>query len=562
MSPWDILCIEPTGDQRDIKRAYARLLKGARPEDDPAAFQELRDAYEYALNEARYAAAEASGAQGEPDAPDAYEDRAFGPFAIARLQPAVDAPALARPDPEQEAQRLWSNFLGTAELAPRNALAQLAAGDDLLDLEVRECFELCAVRHCAGADCPDPVREALADFFQWQTDAALIAREALEETREMLARLRAAQSLALFQQQAANEPAVQAILSDQAGRNFGRTLDAKFTMAMRELVGAIRYQHPDMLYFKLDSGVFEAWERRVEGRRYFLQTALQSAIAGGALWLVTMVVLIWLDLQREYTLVSLIACQLLAFTVIGWLVVSPSAALAQALARWRLGFYYLLQDVRQPRWQFGWIGLYLMAAACLSIPHPPLLVEVVVTAALLAALAGALFANAGVLNGWGHVISAIVGIALGLHWAKQQAEGYGAAAWMAAVMCGMQLMYRGGADFCQWLELPEQRLPRLRAGWLAGAAGLLALTHQLALPLPAAVLATFVWLTAGMLLSNPSIHHFLPYLGAVMIRTLVLDKAPVVLPSPMPGLSIGLIVVATFMLVNMARANKNQHHFS
>jgi hypothetical protein len=223
----------------------------------------------------------------------------------------------------------------------------------------------------------------------------------------------------------------------------------------------------------------------------------------------------------------------------------------------------MLHDVRhRPAWQLGWIGLYVMAAACLAIPHPPLLVEVGVTAALLAALAGALFANAGVLNWWGHVISAIVGIALGLHWAGQQAGGYGAPAWMAAVTCGMQLMYRGGADFCQWLELPEQRLPRLRAGWLAGAAGLLALTHLLALPVPAAVLATFLWLTAGMLLSNPSIHHFFPYLGALMIRTLVLDKAPVVPPSPMPGLSIGLIVVAAFMLVNMARANKNQHHFS
>lgn len=46
---WATLGIAPTADQRSIKRAYARLLKNTRPEDDPAAFQALHDAYQYAL---------------------------------------------------------------------------------------------------------------------------------------------------------------------------------------------------------------------------------------------------------------------------------------------------------------------------------------------------------------------------------------------------------------------------------------------------------------------------------------------------------------------------------
>ena len=46
---WQILGIEPTIDQKEIKRAYARNLKKARPEEDAAAFQALNEAYKTAL---------------------------------------------------------------------------------------------------------------------------------------------------------------------------------------------------------------------------------------------------------------------------------------------------------------------------------------------------------------------------------------------------------------------------------------------------------------------------------------------------------------------------------
>lgn len=46
---WRVLAIAPTNDVRQIKRAYAAKLKQVRPEDDPIAFQRLRDAYEWAL---------------------------------------------------------------------------------------------------------------------------------------------------------------------------------------------------------------------------------------------------------------------------------------------------------------------------------------------------------------------------------------------------------------------------------------------------------------------------------------------------------------------------------
>lgn len=53
MDCWSVLDLSHDADERSIKRQYARLLKTTRPDDDPVAFQTLRDAYEQALNRAK-----------------------------------------------------------------------------------------------------------------------------------------------------------------------------------------------------------------------------------------------------------------------------------------------------------------------------------------------------------------------------------------------------------------------------------------------------------------------------------------------------------------------------
>jgi hypothetical protein len=208
VSPWSILGIQATSDEREIKRAYARKLKVTRPEDNQQAFQDLRDAYEATLRLARFASEH--GAQ-IIDEPDEAEDEppvytAFYEWATDSGNPAAAPLAAIRPqvpeaqeyigllefepvEPMTAARRVWADFLTSAHRDTAEELRQLERRGDMLDLEVRECFELCAVQYCAGEGCDDEFRVALAEHFHWEANYDFIFREMPDETAAMMARL-------------------------------------------------------------------------------------------------------------------------------------------------------------------------------------------------------------------------------------------------------------------------------------------------------------------------------------------------------------------------------------
>ncbi len=114
MDCWHILQIEPTGDTRAIKRAYAKLLKTTRPDDNAAAYQTLREAFDEALAIAPYlladededdwsfdgdsdsetpppdpsAAGYAATCKQQPETPDSSFQAAFAPVAETPPDPA------------------------------------------------------------------------------------------------------------------------------------------------------------------------------------------------------------------------------------------------------------------------------------------------------------------------------------------------------------------------------------------------------------------------------------------------------------------------------------------
>ena len=50
MNAWEVLGIDPTSDKKDIKKAYARLLKQYHPEENPEEFKQIQAAYQQCLH--------------------------------------------------------------------------------------------------------------------------------------------------------------------------------------------------------------------------------------------------------------------------------------------------------------------------------------------------------------------------------------------------------------------------------------------------------------------------------------------------------------------------------
>lgn len=68
--PWTILDLDPTSDQKEIRKAYARRLKVTRPDEDPVGFQALVEARDAALEESHWVTADEEGEASEGSAVD------------------------------------------------------------------------------------------------------------------------------------------------------------------------------------------------------------------------------------------------------------------------------------------------------------------------------------------------------------------------------------------------------------------------------------------------------------------------------------------------------------
>ena len=138
MTCWELLGLEPGAQPREIKRRFAQLVKINRPEDDPQAYQQLRDAYEAALAWVE-----------EPDA--AYKPQRSiiisnpeEEIAPPKVQIYSPLPPLGAIGPGYDWQTILDRLLEKSATAPENAGRQLNSALsqlELLDFTSRMRFE-------------------------------------------------------------------------------------------------------------------------------------------------------------------------------------------------------------------------------------------------------------------------------------------------------------------------------------------------------------------------------------------------------------------------------------
>lgn len=532
-SLWEILGTEPTGDERALKRAYAKRLKVTRPEDDPAAFQELREAYEYALRHAHLFAGELPEAQTAGTKAEAADAPEAPPMEAAELWGVIDEAAqetqappaelwgviaqepapppeqwgVVAIDPAQEAANLWQGCLALVRHADADdVLARMLQDDAMLNLDVREEFELCALRYCAGAGYDLALRRALFEKLGWDHDFSYLARSHADLVRGAVQRYRADRSFAHFSDNRDSYPGLDCIMSQHPPSAYARQLfDQKFTLQLRELLHAIRWQHAEMLACKLDTDLFEQWEEAVHAKRYFKQTALASGGLGFVLHFMLAGVLdaAGFRLGDTAAYASLLGFQACAFGL-----------LAMHALRWPAPLFRrldTLQEALQERlpvlWkrpglrQLGWIAPYLMLALLLFLPERGETMRLVTAAGLCASALLAYAMNRQLLHGM--LLLLVLGLslfgAMFMSGRGQPALAVGEA--MPLIFCLAALALRSASGLYGDCRFPEALLPRLRAAWLIGCAGLLLQLYLQLLPAAFVGAALLVWSCAGMLFS-------------------------------------------------------------
>ena len=143
MSHWQMLGLAPDADERSIKRAYARLLKVHRPDENPDEFQRLRQAYEATMAEAQWRAqADEEVSCVSLDVSEPTPDSspiAQAPALVIPLD-GIDAPTpISPPQPSLDQMQQW-----LAEGRDRQVMDGLRvwlASDWLLPFERRQHFE-------------------------------------------------------------------------------------------------------------------------------------------------------------------------------------------------------------------------------------------------------------------------------------------------------------------------------------------------------------------------------------------------------------------------------------
>ncbi|RKR37216.1 J domain-containing protein [Paraburkholderia sp. BL17N1] len=272
--PWDVLGVEPSADERAVRRAYARLLKQQRPDEDAEAFQRLRYAYESALQMASGAVAKAAIAEPTANVSGAEpavliantREPATGP---ATSHVTVDASEIEAATPEPDAfgtaVQLWHNFIAQADdLKSRRSLQDLFAA--VVNIATRDELEWQALCHCLNEDTPAALRMNLSAVLGWRDNSTHLRRRNAAIATLALNRVFADEDYDALRLRFTNAMALLEGPLPQMTAGARALLRAGARAEMEQLLTALGRYHPNVVRLRLDAEKVDFWGRCLKFR--------------------------------------------------------------------------------------------------------------------------------------------------------------------------------------------------------------------------------------------------------------------------------------------------------